>query len=108
MVNRNIIEDYFTLTGRPIATLTVEEYLLFLKAGTATADKTRVVDNVHPEDIQPDYSPDITPKTTENSFSSQATPTPIRGNKNEESLKSKEKASGKERNALQMLKSIAG
>ena len=108
MVNRNIIEDYFALTGRPIATLTVEEYLLFLKAGTAMADKTRVVDNVRPENLQPDYSPDITSKTSEDSFSSQAMPTPIRGNINEESIKAKEKAPIKERSVLQMLKSIAG
>lgn len=54
MKNRNlqtIIEDYFSITGRPIATLTVDEYVKFLEiSGQASTYSTHNIPT-------PEYEP---------------------------------------------------
>ena len=111
MVNeiKEIIEDYFSLTGRPLATMTVEEYLAFLNSIRKEPDKTAVSPPKYTETPAPAPLPTIIMQTPENTAFSQTATPPI-----QENIKEEMKATGEndqispKSDPLQMLKSIAG
>lgn len=55
----NLITDYFTLTGRPLATMTVEEYLSFLRAcnGLPVKNEISVINTNEEPVVEPTNNP---------------------------------------------------
>lgn len=43
-ITRSVIEDYFSITGRPVATLTVEEYSKFMEMAKSMAGTISMTD----------------------------------------------------------------
>lgn len=71
---RSVIEDYFTITGRPIATLTVNEYSKFIDiaksmtgAGSGTENNMHTFQNA-PADIDHQSLQKIENETRENEY----------------------------------------
>lgn len=67
---RLVIEDYFTVTGRPLATMTVDEYLKFCDYAKMHTETERFQDGPH-EDKRPVVATGITPSQSELSVSMQ-------------------------------------
>lgn len=110
MIDKELIETYFLLTGRPIATMTVDEYLAFASAGIAGGGRTsssvlrgmpQIVQTpeVTPEDVE-DTAPlqSVTSSSQKSAFTAQP----------EKKQPEPKEPSKPEIDALQMLKSIAG
>lgn len=65
---RLVIEDYFAITGRPLATMTVDEYLKFCDYAKMHAESERFQDEPH-EDKIPAMATAVTPTQSEPSVS---------------------------------------
>ena len=111
MVNeiKEIIEDYFSLTGRPLATMTVEEYLSFLNSIRKEPNKTAVFSPGYTKASASEPPSAIIMQTPENTAFSQTATPPIQKNTKEEIKATKENDQiSPKSDPLQMLKSIAG
>lgn len=99
-MNNQYIQDYFSLTGRPISTMTVEEYIAF--------QTMPCIGNM----IQPqsDFIPQITLSDTksEDSVLSPQNITNITHAHKKESSEQSKNPDDKINNAMRMLKSVKG